>query len=379
MKRIITIILSVILSITISAQDITPADKIWEDISKIIPRQDSKMKINHGDGVLRYVQNGPIGEEYLCTKDCGGNVYDDMTSKEIEAANERNRKMVFGRIFGTIRHHLDSLMAFSEESYHFESHHHGTDTINYSLCLKNSEDTVRKYKAVDGSMVYPDAMETIFFDYTASPKPCGKHSRGFGILEYNKNIYLLDRKSYYFNKEPYLEKITQILKQKDIQSWNFKWEQSADYDIQKNWYKEFAWGETLGDGGPKNAGQTVGTLYFIPRDKGELAEVVFTTIDSVTLNYTDIHPEQMFRYVYNKKEDVMQYTESSYISTLFEATTGKGHVSMRVLFGITSKGYYVAIADVENSFCVPKEWSVLKSFVNGKKIYLKGMKPKENQ
>jgi hypothetical protein len=238
---------------------------------------------------------------------------------------------------------------------------------------------MRKYKAVDGSMVYPDAMETIFFDYTASPKPCGKHSRGFGILGYNKNIYLLDRKSYYFNKEPYLEKITQILKQKDIQSWNFKWEQSADYDIQKNWYKEFAWGETLGDGGPKNAGQTVGTLYFIPRDKGELAEVVFTTIDSVTLNYTDIHPEQMFRYVYNKKEDVMQYTESSYISTLFEATTGKGHVSMCVLFGITSKGYYVAIADVENNFCVPKEWSVLKSFVNGKKIYLKGMKPKENQ
>lgn len=70
-----------------------------------------------------------------------------MTSEEIEAANERNRKMVFGRIFGAIRHNLDSLMVFSEESYHFESHHHGTDTIKYSLCLKNSEDTVRKYKA----------------------------------------------------------------------------------------------------------------------------------------------------------------------------------------------------------------------------------------
>ena len=133
--------------------------------------------------------NGMVGEEYLCTKDCGGNVFDDMTSEEIEAANERNRKMVFGRIFGAIRHNLDSLMVFSEESYHFESHHHGTDTIKYSLCLKNSEDTVRKYKADDGSMIYPDAMETVFFDFTAGRKPCGKHSRGFGTLEHNKNIY----------------------------------------------------------------------------------------------------------------------------------------------------------------------------------------------
>ena len=49
MKRIGTIILSVSLSVSISAQDRTPMDKIWEDIEKIISnRQDSKMKVNHG-------------------------------------------------------------------------------------------------------------------------------------------------------------------------------------------------------------------------------------------------------------------------------------------------------------------------------------------
>ena len=46
MKRIGTIILSVSLSVSISAQDRTPMDKIWEDIEKIISnRQDSKMII----------------------------------------------------------------------------------------------------------------------------------------------------------------------------------------------------------------------------------------------------------------------------------------------------------------------------------------------
>ena len=374
MKRIIIATISVFLTVTLSAQDRTPMDKIWEDISKIVPgaRTDSKLKVNHGDGVLRYVQNGIIGKEFLCSTDCDGvsSSFNNMTPEEIEVANKGNRK-IFDGIFGVVRHHLDSLMEFSEESYHFESHSQGTDTINYSLCLKNRVDSIRKYKADDGSMVYPDALETVFFEFTSSPKPCGKHVRGFGTLGYNKNVFLPNRQSHLFDKQSYLEAINLFLKQKGIKSWDFKWAQSADYDIQENWYKEFAWGETLGDFGPKNAGLTIGTMYFIPRDKTELAEALFTAIDSTTLNYTDIHPEQIFRYVYNIKEDVMQYTESSNISTLFEGTTGKGHISTRVLFGITPKGYYVAIADVENNFCVPKEWSVLKSFVDGHKKYIK--------
>ena len=108
MKRIIIAAISVILSLNITAQDRTPMDKIWEEIEKITStRQDSKIKINHGDGKLKYVHNGVVGEDYLCTKDCGGSTsssFDNMTSEEIEAANERNRKMVFEKIFGAIHH-----------------------------------------------------------------------------------------------------------------------------------------------------------------------------------------------------------------------------------------------------------------------------------
>jgi len=379
MKRIITAILSVILSLTISAQDRTPMDKIWEEIEKITSvRQDSKMKINHGDGQLLYVHNDIVGKEFLCSTDCEGvtSSFENMTPEEIEAANERNRK-VFDVIFGVIRHNLDSLMEISEESYHFESHSHDADTITYSLCLKNGDYSVAKIKANDGTMFYPGALETVFFNFTASPKPCGKHIRGFGTLAYNKRLPLPGGKSYYFDKEPYLETIKPLLKQKSIKSWNFKWAQSDDYDIDSNRYQEFESSERVGSFGPKNAGQTLGTMYFIPREQKELAEALFTSIDSTTLRYTEIHPEQMFRYCYYVKEQVMKYAESNNITGLFEGHTGKGNVSTRVLFGITPKGYYVAIADVENNFCIPKEWHVLKSFINGKKEYVKGMKLKE--
>lgn len=377
MKRIIAIVLSTILTRTISAQESTPVDKIWEDIATVVAgaRTDSKLKVNHGDGVLRYVQNGMVGKEFLCSTDCDGvsSSLENMTPEEIEAANERNRK-VFDRIFGTVRHHLDSLIAFSQESYHFESHSHGTDTITYSLCLKNGEDSIKKFKTDNGSMVYPDAVETVFFDFTANPKPCGKHVRGFGTLGYNKNIFLPNRQSYYFDKLSYLDTITPILKQKSIKSWDFKWAQSESYDIDSNWHQEFESGVRVGNSGPKNAGQTIGTMYFIPREQKELAEAIFTSIDSATLHYTEIHPEQMFVYSYHVKERVIQYTEGNNITGLFEGHTGKGHVSTRVLFGITPQGYYVVIADVENNFCIPKEWYKLKSFINGKKEYIKRSK-----
>ncbi|MBQ3698636.1 MAG: hypothetical protein II886_01890 [Prevotella sp.] len=374
MKRIITIALSAILTAVASAQDRTPVEQIWEDISKIVPgaRIDSKLKVNHGDGVLRYVQNGMIGKDFFCSTNCEGvtSSFDNMTPEETEAANERNSQ-VYDRIFGAVRHHLDSLMAISEESYHFESHSHGTDTITYSLCLKNSSDSVRKFMTDNGSMAYayPDASETVFFDFTASPKPCGKHVRGFGTLGYNKNVFLPDRKSYYFDKQPYLDSIIPFLKRKGIKSWHFKWAQSEDYDIDSHWHQEFVSAVRVGGSGTKNAGQTLGTMYFIPREQKALAEAIFTSIDSTTLHYTEIHPEQMFVYSYNIKERVMQYTESNNITALFEGHTGKGHVSTRILFGITPKGYYVAIADVENNFCIPKEWHALKSFINGKKEY----------
>ena len=374
MKRIIIIALSAILTTTVSAQDRTPMDKIWEEIEKIMSvRQDSKMKINHGDGQLLYVHNGIVGKDFLCSTDCEGvtSSFENMTPEEIEAANERNRK-VFDGIFGAIRHNLDSLMEISEESYHFESHSHDADTITYSLCLKNGEYSVAKIKANDGTMFYPGALEIVFFNYTASPKPCGKHIRGFGTLGYNKRLPLPGGKSYYFDKEPYLEIITPLLKQKGIKSWNFKWAQSDDYDIDAHHDKEFDSAERPHL--PKNAGQAIGTMYFIPREQKELAEALFTAIDSTTLRYTEIHPEQMFRYSYNVKEQVMQYTESNNITGFFEGHTGKGNVSTRVLFGITHKGYYVAIADVENNFCIPKEWYKLKSFIDGKKEYIKDAK-----
>ncbi len=86
MKRIIIATISVILSVTLSAQDRTPMDKIWEEIEKITTaRQDAKMKVNHGGGQLLYVHNGIVGKEFLCSTDCEGvtTSFNNFTPEEI--------------------------------------------------------------------------------------------------------------------------------------------------------------------------------------------------------------------------------------------------------------------------------------------------------
>lgn len=375
MKQILTII-SLLHCISTSAQDTTPLDKIFDEMSAItsVPRTDIKQKINHGVGVVMYVHNHPVGKEFLCSEECGSAPYPNMTTEETIQANERNKK-VFDGIFNAIGRNLDSLMTVAEESYHYENSDAGIDTIQYSICIKNGKDAQHQLKATDGTMIFPDALETVSLNFTTSKKPCGKHVRGFGILSYNKNVYLPGRKSYDFNKEPYLKKITPVLKRKGITAWGFKWATSADYDLDSHWREEFYSGETLNlktaDGKKSNAGQTTGTMYFIPRENKALAAEIFTAIDSITLRHTEEHPEQMFSYAYNIKELIMQYADENVLSSMFSGSTVKIWGSTRVLFGITPKGYYVAVADVENNFCIPKEWYKLKSFADGKKKYVK--------
>ena len=368
MKQILTII-SLFCCIGMSAQDITPLDKIFDEMSAITkgPRNDVKQKINHGNGVVMYVHNHPVGKYYHCSKECGSSIPgEDMTVEETEIANEHNKK-IFDGIFSSIGRNLDSLLTVAEESYHYESHINGSDTIIYSICMKNGEDTVRTIRAIDGSLIFPDALETVSLDFTTSKKACGKHVSGMGILSYNKNVYLPERKSYLFEKEPYLKKIIPLLKQKGVKSWNFTWAQGADFDVDANMGKEIAWGESVAF---TNEGHTTGTMYFIPREKKDLAESIFTSIDSITLAHTDLHPEQRFSYAYNAPERVLRNIEAKHITQMFNGRTGEEHVSTKVLLGATPEGYFIAVMDVTNSLFVPHEWYKLKSFVDGKKKYI---------
>ena len=360
MKRIITIILSAILTITVSAQDKNPVEKICEEIYSAVPGLpclDDKQKSYNGDGLVVYSHSAYF-DGIFCTKD----------------STEYKNKKVLKKMLGIIRHNLDSLIKSSEESHHFESHSHDADTIKYSLCLSNGPVVPKKIKMGNLTYITPDDDETVSLDYTRNKR--NYEYRGYADwvnLEYHKNVILPSKHDNAFDKQAYLEKIAPVLKHKDIKSWDFKWSQSEDYDIESN--KEDIDFITLLYPQYKNAGQCIGTMYFIPKEKKELAETILTSLDSITLNHTETNPYQRYVYHYNMKDWVMRYTEGAghKIKEMFFTNYQS---STRVFYGVTSQGYYVAIADTEKNFCIPREWYALKVFDHGKKEYIKGANPK---
>ena len=109
-----------------------------------------------------------------------------------------------------------------------------------------------------------------------------------------------------------------------------------------------------------------------------MAETILASLDSITLNQTEANPYHRYVYHYNMKDWAMRYTEGAghKIKEMFFTNYQS---STRVFYGVTSKGYYVAIADTEKNFCIPREWYALKIFDNGKKEYIKGASKRTKQ
>lgn len=358
MRRIFTLILSAILTITVSAQDKNPVEKICEEIYSAVPglpRLDEKTKSYKGSGVISYNHTIYFDGRVFCAED------------STENKNNKVRK----KILGIIRHNLDSLIKSSEESHHFESHSHDTDTIKYSICLSNGPVIPEKIKLGDITYITPDDEETVSFNYTRNK--WNYEYRGYYdwvFLEYEKNVILPNKQNQAFDKLAYLGKITPVLKRKDIKSWDFKWSQREGFDREANkddiqymaGFEDF-----------RNAGQVIGTMYFIPKEKKELAETVLASLDSISLSYTETNPNQSYVYYYNMKDWAMRYTEG--MGHNIKLMFARDHqFSTHVFYGVTSQGYYVAVAETEKNYCIPREWYTLKSFDNGKKEYIKGAK-----
>lgn len=43
------------------------------------------------------------------------------------------------------------------------------------------------------------------------------------------------------------------------------------------------------------------------------------------------------------------------------------------------KGFYILSVNTTGELWIPKDWPKLKSYVNGERTYLKGMKPEKNK
>ena len=120
----------------------------------------------------------------------------------------------------------------------------------------------------------------------------------------------------------------------------------------------------------KHTGLTTGTHYLIPKEKEPQALELLHRLDSISFAYVNAHPEQMYGYRQYKK----YYTGSwaTMVSGIVHRNNGRNYELHHFL---DEDGFHIVSLVTLGEMWVPKDWQKLKSYINGERTYLKGMKP----
>ena len=396
MKRIIITSLLSAFMLNASAQ-IATFDNMCRKLETFMHDGVWKSIANSGRFQIETTVAVSINPHEFCSKSTCGEGSDYIDSLILNSKVDPNVVAVQNkeRLLSYVRSALDSIMAMPGvlDSYHFETHQQGIDTIRYSICLNRGPEHRVTYDSIRGCEVYSRELgpETITFNYETHKKPCAKHFWGMGSVEYTRVEPLPASlvpstaekyESISFDWDLYLQGILPFLNQKGISQRKFKWSQDDDYvknlkdpNIDHvlafwNYKSENEWSA---------AGETDGTLYFIPADQKTLAYQVLKDINDASLNYVLCHPEQTYDYHYNTSFNYPNYSLGYRQQILRSTTWGKDGRQNFVYVGADVKGYYFLLLSTKGSLWFPREYASLKSYINGEKVYIKGMEPKEDK
>lgn len=266
----------------------------------------------------------------------------------------------------------------ASESYLYEYHKDGTDTIKYSLAFRRDDGALRTYR-YNNSVYFNNAGEVALFDYTRS-----NDSDGWGATDwgYYSHLYTIGNDISWDDMQPFdhaafealiAPKLKAAKKLKGAKAYPVYWRHDEGFndDVGPN-------GNLVGKtvrqsdyGHNKHYGLTTGTLYFIPIQHEAEAKALYRQIDSLAHSYVDSHPEQYYTYTFSSD---FRYGN---LRDMVRGQDIKGDASYELKALADDTGFYILSINTQGELWIPRDWPRLKSYVNGEIEYLKGMKPKK--
>lgn len=344
-----------------------------------------------GNGTVNYYYDGKLHKtvsitcqlmnDFHPTPPTGDPQIDARNHKTDSIRKERCEQA--SQIYNAIRNTCKALTDDATESYTWEYHRNGVDSVRYTLALGEyqSGDTLRTWQR-QREVQYYGAPEIIAFRYEPMPGNDGNPwiSKGFGYFryEYTPDSVGKQMKEYVpFNKQEYSALLQPILKQKGIATRQFsvycdttytfkevKWNDNDDFVLREN---------TLTPIQPKS--ETRGTIYTI--HSKELADSVLSQMIQKTWVFLEDNPGISFHF------EPYTYYGFKTMNELFEnldyrRLMGFYHI---YLHSIGDQEFNVIVLEGTGDMMVPMEWLIVKSWKNGKVVYdkkrMKNMTPKE--
>ena len=289
----------------------------------------------------------------------------------------------FEQALDSIRVAFIDLSKEATESYQYEFHQNEADTIEYSVGFKPSRGNVRS-KQDNNKLIFMDAKEAASYTYK---KNCDDWDSGAYIhwyLERNSvswnDMRALDVEAF----EAYIQPAFAPLKKlKGANVYPIYWRHDEGYEDDFNGGIHMKFGDNA-----NHTGLITGTHYFIPAQYKAEANALFLQLDSLALDYLNHHPEQLYTYFYSPN---LPYAKSptgelfvdpnADIASFMVQAEGKtietdAYYLHRYRY---DDGLHIISIVVKGEGWMPKEWTKLKSWINGEKVYLKGMEPKKSK
>jgi len=287
------------------------------------------------------------------------------------------RRQAMVNVLDSIRITFARLGKDASESYLYEYHKNGTDTIKYSLAFRRDNDTLQSSRY--GNRVYfRNASEVASFDYTRR-----NDSDGHGTTEWGNYSHLFTTPNdlswddmHPFDHEAFEALIAPTLKAlkklKGVKANPVYWRHDEGFDDEIGSEGNLTF-KTIRhfDNTSKHYGLTTGTYYFIPRQHEAEAKALYQQLDSLAHDYVDRHPEQYYTYTFS--------SDFSYWN-LLDMVWGldlEGDSDYELKVAATNDGFYILSINTKGELWMPEDWPKLKSYINGEMVYLKGMKPKD--
>ena len=273
------------------------------------------------------------------------------------------------KAYEVIRNTCKALTDNAIESYSWEYHRGGVDSVRYTIAIGEYQngDTMTIYHN-QRDVQYYNAPELLSFYYNTDPHNDGNPWRGKGYgyfrYEYTPDSVFMPKKDIVpFDKEAYTKAILPILKQEGITSRQFYVYHDSTFTIGRKDRKEddFVLREQTDE--PKQTkSETRGTVYTL--HSGAQANAVLAQIVKATWDYLDNATNAWFSFhPYNDfgNRRLNELFESKYLTRI----PSFFHIYLH-RFG---EEYNIIIVEGQGDMMVPAEWAVVKSWKNGKATY----------
>nr|MCR5680534.1 hypothetical protein [Prevotella sp.] len=288
-----------------------------------------------------------------------------------DSINHLRRQAVVGGL-DSIRLTFARLGKDASESYLYEYHKNGIDTIKYSLAFRRDSDTLLSSRY--GNKIYfSNASEVASFDYTRYNDSDGWGATDWGNYYHQytipNNISHDDMRPFDHNAFETLiaPALKTVRKLKGVKAYPVYWRHDEGFDDNVGTKGTLTSKTTRqSDHTNKHYGLTTGTCYFIPRKHEEEAKALYKQLDSLAHNYVDSHPEQYYRYSFSEG------FSNGNLRSILQGLNLDDDSNYDLKTLASNDGFYILSINTKGELWVPRDWPKLKSYINGQLTYRKG-------